>query len=187
MAWGGLSSVPLGSILYLVFTATESLMTCVRSCENCFQVVCRVGRGTWAEAWVWVGKHKGKGSYRLERGPWRTDELQSTTSQLDWSRAPWRQLGEVFAASPPWQRPCIPVEVDNPKRKAEKDNLGVVWEIIGMRGGWIVRSVNQRAVQVWAWHASQELGSGQASTDTDVLKMVMQEWLEKPKLDLQVL
>ena len=64
MAWGGPSSVLLGSILYFVFTATESSMTCVKSCENCFQVVCRVGRGTRAEAWVWVGKHKGKRSYK---------------------------------------------------------------------------------------------------------------------------
>lgn len=64
MAWGGPSSVLLGSILYFVFTATESSMTCVKSCENCFQVVCRVGRRTRAEAWVWVGKHKGKRSYK---------------------------------------------------------------------------------------------------------------------------
>lgn len=127
MAWGGPSSVPLGSILYLVFTATESLMTCVKSCENCFQVVCRVGCGTWAEAWVWVGKHKGKRSYKTRT--WALEERWTSEhyKSAGLVQGSIKTTGGSLRGKSPLTKPLNPCGSGQSKEKTRKGQSRSCW------------------------------------------------------------
>lgn len=148
--------------------------------------MCKVWGGTWTGAGVWVDKQARRMCYRTRTWALEDGWIWKAWKSAGLAQGSTKTTGGSLSGKSPWQIPCTTVEVVDPKKKPEEDIVGVAREMLTLMAkpqGALLRDmtwVNCQECELktlalsWAWPASQELGLGQASTDTEVLRWAVQ-------------